>query len=82
MRVDALWLCVKAAAIFPTTSAASQTFPQALLVVSQPYGFIESVRFEGHHDTYISAVFSAFAEKSCSRVEENRPGPAWLMPLC
>ena len=61
----------------PTTSAPSQTFPQALLMVSRRRGFIESIRSAAHHDTFIGVVFSAFAEKCCPRVEKNRPGNAW-----
>ena len=39
-------------------------------------------RFEGHHDTFIGVVFPALAEKCRLRVERDRPGHAWLSPLC
>ena len=35
-----------------------------------------------HHDNYYQCRFPCVAEKSCPRSEKNRPGHAWLMPLC
>jgi len=56
---------------------ASQTFPQALLVVSRRHGFIELIGVRGASRHYYQlSFFSALQKSETTGVEKDAPGHA------